>query len=317
MAVVGAMIGAAVALQPPAERTIVTPAKAAAPVMEARPHWFRMSTVVGEPLAPNQRNYAARTTATGPLLLFLPATGEQPADYTTFLHLATRTGYHVLGLDYWNLGRSVASTCAADAACYGRLQRNRFDGSHPFARSRVAARDSVLGRLKPALAYLERTDPTGGWGRYLDAHGVRWSRIVVAGHSQGGGESAYIAHIRAVRGALLFGSPIVTDGPVAATWLSAPGRTPASRIYAFDDTSDRFWPRIEASWQRLGLGHPQVVDGRDSYAGHALISEQVQAHAHRWVLDDSTPRRADGTPVDEPVWTWMLERFAPPGSARA
>jgi hypothetical protein len=293
------------------------PAPAAVPDVAMRSHWFRMSTVLHEPLVPNQRNYAARSGTAGPLLLFLPATGQQPDDYTRFLRLATDDGYHVLGLAYWNLGRSVASTCAKEAACYGAVQRNRFDGSHPFAKSAVAAKDSVLGRLRPALAYLRSSDPHGGWGRYLDGDAVRWDRVVLAGHSQGGGESAYIAHIRSVRGALLFGSPIITDGSTAASWLSTPGRTPASRIYAFDNTSDRFWPRIEASWQRLGLGVPQDVDSRTTYSSHALVSETRQAHAHLWMLDDSTPKGPDGEPVYRPVWNWMLTRFLPTATARA
>lgn len=281
-----------------------------------RAHWFRMSAVVHETLVPNKRNYAARSGASGPLLLFLPATGQQPGDYTRFLRLAADHGYHVLGLDYWNLGRSVASTCARVAACYGDVQRNRFDGSHPFAKSHVAARDSVLGRLQPAITYLRRSDPNGGWGRYLDGNAIRWDRVVLAGHSQGGGESAYIAHIHRVQGALLFGSPIITDGATAATWLSTPSRTPASRIYAFDTTSDRFWSRIEASWQRLGLGHPQVV-GVGALSSHALISDERMPDAHLRLLKDSTPLTADGVPLYEPVWTWMLTRFLPARGASA
>lgn len=311
LALLGIVAGVVALARPAPQVQAAPPAAATVPAHELRSHWFRMSTVVHESLVPNQRNYAARSDAAGPLLLFLPATGQKPADYTRFLRLATDDGYHVLGLDYWNLGRSVASTCADDAGCYGAVQRNRFDGSHPFAKSSVAAKDSVLGRLKPALAYLEESDPRGGWGRYLDGSAVRWDRVVLAGHSQGGGESAYISHIRSVRGALLFGSPIITDGATAATWLSTPSRTPASRIYAFDNTSDQFWPRIEASWQRLGLGTPQVVDGTSAYSSHALISEQRQKRAHLWMLDDSTPKRADGTPVYEPVWDWMLTRFLP------
>ena len=261
-----------------------------------RTHWFRMSAVVHETVVPNKRNYAARSDASGPLLLFLPATGQQPGDYTRFLRLAADDGYHVLGLDYWNLGHSVASTCAKVASCYGAVQQNRFDGSHPFPKSHVAAQDSVLGRLKPALAYLRRSDPHGGWGRYLvDGGSVRWDRIVLAGHSQGGGESAYIAHTHRVEGALLFGSPIITDGTTAATWLSTPSRTPASRIYAFDNTSDHFWPRIEASWQRLGLGTPQVVGTSRSPRTRSSATCGCRTRTSG-CSNDTTPLDADGVP---------------------
>lgn len=316
-AIVGAIAVVALLPRSDAATALPAPSRHAMATTHIRSQWFRMSQVVHEPLAPDHRNFAARTSASGPLLLLLSATGKAPSDYSRFLRLATGSGYHVLGLDYWNVGRSVASTCGTDSACYGQLQRNRFDGSRPSRFSHVAPRDSVLGRLKPALAYLHRQDPHGGWGQYLGSGGVRWDRIVLAGHSQGGGESAFIAHIRSVRGALLFGSPIVTDGRAAATWLSGRGRTPVDRIYAFDNTSDVFWPRIEASWRLLGLGAPEVVDGRTTFAAHALLSERRQPHAHIRMLADSTLLDPRGVPVYEPVWSWMLHRFLPARTARA
>lgn len=272
--------------------------------------WFRLAGAADRPLVPNAANFAARTRVHGPLLLFLPATRKKPNDYSRFLAAATRHGYHVLGLDYWNLGRSVASTCNRNAACYGAVQRNRFDGVDPVPQSRVAPQDSVLGRLVPALRYLRRRDPHGGWNAYLDDGAVRWSEVVVAGHSQGGGEAAYIAHLRSVRGVLLFGSPILTDGRTAATWLGTPGRTPASRTYAFDDVDDVYFSRITSSWSRLGLGAPQrVAPTSTGFHAHALIETMPIPHAHLRVVADQTPLDATGRPVFAAVWSWMLSRF--------
>lgn len=316
LAVLGILVGITALTRPGFTSDRPTAAATAEPAREVHTRWFRMSAVVHETVVPNKRNYAARSDASGPLLLFLPATGQQPDDYTRFLQLAADDGYHVLGLDYYNLGHSVASTCAKVASCYGAVQQNRFDGSHPFVKSNVGAANSVLGRLKPALAYLRTQDPRGGWSRYLAGDRVRWDRVVLAGHSQGGGESAYIAHTHRVQGALLFGSPIITDGSTAATWLSTPSSTAASRIYAFDNTNDHFWPRIEPSWQRLGLGTPQVV-GTGSLTAHALISDINMPSAHIRLLRNDTPLDASGVPVYEPVWSWMLDRFAPEHTARA
>ena len=58
-------------------------------------------------MRPDAQDFATRTKATGPLLLFLPATGHVPDDYVTFLSVAARLGYHVLGLDFWNQGKTV------------------------------------------------------------------------------------------------------------------------------------------------------------------------------------------------------------------
>lgn len=40
-------------------------------------HRFRLGTVNGERLTPNRDDFAARTSADGPLLLFLPATRDR------------------------------------------------------------------------------------------------------------------------------------------------------------------------------------------------------------------------------------------------
>ncbi|MBK0296736.1 hypothetical protein IAE22_32940, partial [Bacillus sp. S34] len=42
---------------------------------------FRLGTINGQRLEPNRDDFAARTNADGPLLLFLPATRAKPADY--------------------------------------------------------------------------------------------------------------------------------------------------------------------------------------------------------------------------------------------
>ncbi len=163
-------------------------------------HRFRLGSIAGERLEPNRDDFAARTDRDGPLLLFLPATRAKPAQYQRFLATALGDGYHVLGLDYWNLGKTLSGTCEADARCYGQVQRNRFDGSRPSRFSQVTPAGSIVSRFRNAIEYLDDHDPDGGWGRFVDAReGIDWSDIVVAGHSQGGGEAAYIAHVRSVR----------------------------------------------------------------------------------------------------------------------
>ena len=276
---------------------------------------FRLGAIDGQKLIPNRDNVASRTTASGPLLLFLPATRQEPGSYRGFLRTASRVGYHVLGLDYWNIGRSVAQTCQTDPACYGAVQRNRLDGTHPSSFSKVDAANSVLSRFSAAIQLLQQNDPTGGWGRFLDDNDRPvWSQIVVAGHSQGGGEAAYIAHRYAVRGALMFSSPIITDRDVAASWLGTPGATPVSRMYAFDDAHDCYYARIVGSWHRLGLDAAGTAVGDVPVATtqHALVSTRelgTPLQSHMLTVNDLGPVNTKGTPVFQPVWHWMLSRF--------
>jgi hypothetical protein len=275
---------------------------------------FRLHNDGGVTYTPNAMNYAARTSASAPLLLFLPATRARPSDYTEFLAAARLRGYHVLALDYWNDGKSVEQTCGTDPNCYTDMQRNRLNGSRPSSFSAIDPGNSIVHRLTDAIMHLESSDPLGGWGRFLTRRGIEWSDIVVAGHSQGGGESAYIAHIHSVLGVLMFSSPVDSDNGVDASWMSHHGATPLSRMYGFDDSGDIFSARIQASWNAMGLaefGAPRNVANGITAGSHELISEVdlgTPMQSHSFDITNSTPRATDGQPIFEFVWKWMLDR---------
>jgi hypothetical protein len=279
---------------------------------------FRLGEQHGRPLEPDLKNYANAGKPGSPLLLFLPATGQKPYDYLGFLRTASSVGYHVLGLDYWNRGLSVARTCETDSACYTQVQNNRLTGHGASRFSHVQPRGSILTRLHLALDYLATHDAAGGWGDYLDGPDIDWNRVVLAGHSQGGGESAYIAHLHRVQGVLMFSSPVETDNGVRASWMMAgKGATPSSRMFGFDDTHDVFFDRIRGSWKALGMGAPtSTVWGAPHASTHAILSDVglgTPAQAHGRTVSDGGPRGAGGSMRFRPIWTWMLKQVYQPG----
>jgi pimeloyl-ACP methyl ester carboxylesterase len=273
---------------------------------------FRLPNSHGAPLVPNADNYATRASTSGPLLVFLPATGAVPAQYREFLDTAASSGYHVLGLDYRNLGRSVTETCKADSTCYTQIEQNRFDGSDPSRFSHVDPANSVLGRLQEALHYLSGHDKAGDWGQYLSGSHIRWGQIVLAGHSQGGGESAFISHVHKVRGVLMFSSPVATFNGVSASWMGSPGATPPSRMYGFVNSNDLYIQRILGSWTKLDLsGDAPPTSALIPTGSHALVSTLAVGNgeqSHFSSVADSTPQTALGSPRYLPVWTWMLRQ---------
>lgn len=291
-------------------------------------HRFRLGAIDGERLEPNRDDFAARTASDGPLLLFLPATRAKPAQYQRFLTTALGDGYHVLGLDYWNLGKTLSGTCEADPQCYGQVQRNRFDGTRQSEFSKVSPAGSIVSRFRDAIAHLDDVDPKGGWGRFVASNeNIAWQDIVVAGHSQGGGEAAYIAHIRPVLGALMFSSPVESLGPAHAAWMDRPGRTPASKMYAIDDVRDVFGPRIRGSWRVLGLDAPATSGGPDGpwrtdtaappdgWDPHAILTDievGTPDESHSRIIKDTTPLADDGQPRMLGLWQWLLRRFPLP-----
>jgi hypothetical protein len=274
---------------------------------------FRLQDSPLTSISPNADNYAARTSSRSPLLLFLAATGHHPSQYKDFLAAARQRGYHVLALDYWNDGMSVERTCGQVAACYTEVQRNRLDGSDPSQYSSVNPANSIVNRLRDSISHLRAVDEGGDWEQFLTGDEINWSDIVVAGHSQGGGEAAYISHLHSVHGVLMFSSPVDSDGGVDASWMSSRGATPASRMYGFDDSGDIFWPRIVASWNALGMGSfgpPTNVAKGMPADSHELLSSldlgtPVQAHLRD--VTDYVPLE-DGKPVYSGVWKWMLEQ---------
>jgi predicted alpha/beta hydrolase len=275
----------------------------------------------GGSMTPNHLNVADRTTSKSPLLLFLAATRARPMDYRSFLASASKAGYHVLALDYWNRGRSVQATCGSNPQCYTDMQRNRLTGGHPNRFSSVNPGNSIQSRLGAALAYLRAQDPRGGWGRYQASGGIDWSRVVVAGHSQGGGEAAYISHIHRVRGALFFSSPVETTNGIAASWMHSRGKTSASRLFGFVSHHDMFYSKIRGSWKMLGLdlyGSPQSVGSLRAFSSHELVTHRSIGDAHRShlrTITDKTPRTVSGAPVFSPVWGWMLRQLWAPRAA--
>jgi hypothetical protein len=284
---------------------------------------FTLGTHGGLRIAPNAPNLASRTTSAGPLLLFLAATRAVPTDYRSFLAVAKSSGYHVLALDYWNRGLSVEKTCGEHPQCYTDLQRNRLDGSHKTPFSSVSPADSILTRLRRALHYLTVKDSQGDWQQYLHGSSIDWGRIVVAGHSQGGGESAYIAHVHRVRGALMFSSPVDTSHGIAASWMGSQGATPAADMYGFVDHGDVFYDKIRGSWTELGLdrfGPAADASASPPYASHEVLSDLDlgrPGEAHLRTITDKTPLTSAGVPVFAPVWKWMLNRLYSPAPGLA
>lgn len=271
---------------------------------------FRLDAEKGSRMFPNALNFAQHSTERGPLLLFLPATGARPRDYRAYLKTAVAEGYDVLGLDYWNRGKSVVRTCAGDAACYTAVQHNRLTGTRGSIFSDVDRQNSIMNRLRTALTYLAANDKAGRWDRYIDDGRIKWGSVVLAGHSQGGGESAYIAHLHRVRGVLMYSSPVEADGTMAAAWMAEPGRTPAGRHYGFVDEHDMYYDKIIASWAELGMtGTDDLTPTPVPTEGNILVSSihlGSDYESHGRTVSDQTPRGPEGAALYRPTWRWML-----------
>lgn len=164
--------------------------------------------------------------------------------------------------------------------------------------------------------------PGQGWGGFLDNGAPRWSAIVVAGHSQGSGFSAFIAQryqVSRVGLFAVFDGTRRADGTIEpAAWINAgPGLTPADRYFGLFHVNDRHDSLGRPIQQKLGMIGPEVTADSPGIAScgrrflmnlaPAVTTADPTSDAHRSVVvDAATPLEADGTPALAPVWRFML-----------
>jgi hypothetical protein len=261
----------------------------------------------------------------GELFLFLPGTGGQPDCCQDLLETAAQAGFMALGLTYDNT-EAVGKICENNQVCYTDVRHDDFDGSTPSTPSSYAditPANSIQSRLVDLLRYLAAQHPSQGWSRFLVGSTPLWSTIVVAGHSQGGGDAAYIAKVRDVEGVVMLSSDVdstATYPPVAATYITTGHLTPLDRYVGFDHTRDPFNDKIEADWASLDLqsfGPAVSVDGNAPPFGNShelLTSTQVPsgpapalATHDSTAVDSQTPLCSNGSPAFVPVWRYMMQ----------
>jgi pimeloyl-ACP methyl ester carboxylesterase len=255
------------------------------------------------------------------LFVFLPGTGGQPAYQQLVLQTGSAQGYHAVGLMYPNTP-SIGSLCddSTDPDAHWKARAEIVTGQDLSTLVSVNATECIEHRLTALLAYLDATYPPEQWGQYLVAGQVDWTKVVIAGHSQGGGHAGVLAKLHPVYRCVCFSSPADWRNPVnrPASWYAAPGATDASKIFGFSHQQDELvtWPLVRANWIALGLdayGAAVNVDATAApYGGsHALTSNLPHAtttggypasYHSATVVDLSTPKLADGSPAYRPVW---------------
>jgi len=250
------------------------------------------------------------------LVVFLPGTNGTPAAYSKILDVAGSAGAHAIGLMYPDT-LAILQDCGDDPACYFPIRLQKFDGVPRSPIDPVAPRDAILNRLVKLLAYLDGNFPSEGWGAFLSGGAPVWSSIVLAGHSQGAGEAAAIGKVVTLARVAQFSGTVdavmTARGTIApATWVSAPGATPASAHYGFDHTLDDFYAKIIVDWSALGqdaFGPRMLVESSSPpYGGsHELITSLGVGFPHGSTAGDgATPLDANGAPLFAPVWRYVL-----------
>jgi hypothetical protein len=214
----------------------------------------------------------------------------------------------------------VGVLCATDtdAECFWNVRREVISGTNTSALLEVSTANSIVHRLLKLVEYLDRQYPTEGWGQYLTSGAIAWSKVVISGHSQGGGHAGVLTKLYAMSRACYFSSPadwrLVAKEPAA--WTFRANVTDVSQQFGFTHVEDQLVPYVHLRdiWEAMGLGAfgaPVNADTRfppyDS--SHQLTTTATPvldgSYHGSTVVDAATPKTAQGAAVFEPIWTYL------------
>ncbi len=237
------------------------------------------------------------------LFVFLVGTGGKAENSLTIDSAFASWGYHAVSLDYENTVPAAICVHSADVACFDNFREAIVTGAAVSTKVSVNRANSILSRLQKLLVYLLQHDSEGGWGEFVADGQPAWSRIVIAGHSQGSGHAAYIGKMFRVDRVLMFSGPqdYLEDFDKPAPWQARAGATSPSRYFAFLNANDPFNVRhqIANCAVLMGLKNPQpvMVDSGKEIRGHGQI-----------LVNDLTmgPHGSTLRPRFENVWKYMV-----------
>lgn len=262
------------------------------------------------------------------LFVFLPGTGGVAANQREINNTVADLGFHAANLTYPN-DEAVNSLCGGlntDLDCYGNVRLETKDGTDRTALVSVNRANSIENRLIKLLIYLRGQFPNDNWGQFLiDDATINWTKIVVSGHSQGGGHAGIIGRYHSVVRVVMFAAMDfngATQSP--ANWIALPNSTPnassADKFWGFSHRQDemvnfnilstRIWP----AYGMPPFGPIVNVDGMSPPYGntHSLTSERACDNFHGCVVVDARLVRENGIPVYKPVWEYLLSNTALP-----
>jgi acetyl esterase/lipase len=183
----------------------------------------------------------------------------------------------------------------------------------------ISRSNSIENRLIKLLRAMQATDASGNWRQFLLTDStIDWSRISVAGHSQGGGHALFIAQRYVVLRASAYSSygDYLPNSTAAAPWVTLPFATPTSRLAGFISSRDELVSPLAAAQTWFALGMTGAVVNVDSTPAPYGTSQRftttatpenpavvLGAHHNITVVDVNTPKvGAAQTPLFADVW---------------
>ena len=269
--------------------------------------------------------YDNDVTQRAELFVFLPGSSALPNMYDEITKIAASLGYHALSLAYPN-SPSISNLCenSPDPDCAEKARLEIIEGIDYHPDIDVDEHNCIKNRLFKLLVFLHNQVPGKGWNTFFSENNtLNWDKIVMAGHSQGGGHTALIAKHQKIRRALFFNSPSDYD-PIHGfpDWMNADNETPSEQYYAFFHQQDGGDKRLLV-YEMLGLLlHGKEVNSDVSQAPYqhtrVLFTDENTFDTEKYmnqnginehsdiIVDHELPIDNEGNIAYTPVWEYML-----------
>lgn len=254
------------------------------------------------------------------LLVHLVGTIDNPSSTQLFTSLAANHGFHVLSLKYKNnLSAQTACNSSTDVDCHFKFRREIIEGVDYSPEVEVDSVNAIYNRLLRLLHYMDSNYPTQNWGQYFSGNNINWNKIIVSGHSQGGGHAAVIGITQPLIRVLMFASPNDYSNHFnqVAPWTNLPHVAADSAYYSFNNINDlvsEYNTQYTAALNiGVGLFGDTVSVDNTAYPyqlSHNLYtsidSSGFTVNHGMVVIDNNVPLDSNGKPIFEEVWKYML-----------
>jgi len=258
-------------------------------------------------------NLVVRNTTTNinKLFLFIGGTSSNTKSYQTISNFAGNLGYDVINISYPNTVAAASLGSSSDSMVFNKYRQEVCYGTPLSTDVAVDTLNSIYTRTVKLLNYLNSTYPNQNWNQYLiNPTTLDWTKILVGGHSQGGGHACYFAKFNNVERVLMFSSPNDYSNfySNSANWIRTSGSTVMSKHFAYLNLLDEIVPFNKQLTNIQGLGLYPLYDttnvdiSSSPYSNsHCLYTTQTPGNA---ILYHNTTTKF--SLINNAVWTYML-----------
>lgn len=254
------------------------------------------------------------------LVVWLPGSYRNPSTSNGLSKKAASLGFHSIGLMYSNT-KTVNPLCKGtnDVTCHRRARLEVVDGVDRHPDMNVSPANSIINRLQKLLVYLNTKYPAQGWGQYLVSGNINWQKIIIAGHSQGGGCAGVIGKYYPVKKVIMVSMiDFMLNGKVP-DWELMPLNK--EKYYFITNSADEQVPYYyqKLIWDAMGASAygPRINVDWQAYPyqnTHTLITTLtpnttlVDKYHNSTAVNSYIPKDASGKYVYDKAWEYLLTK---------